>query len=73
MDTYDLHGYLLEDAINFVEKIIGEIRLSKMEKDVLIITGRGIIRKKLIEYLDLHKIEHRFELGNDGAIVISID
>ena len=69
----DLHGYTLEDAIDFVEREIGKIRLSGEEKDLLVITGRGVIRIELIKYLSSHNINHRFQLGNDGAILIFVD
>ena len=71
--TIDLHGYKLEDAILLVEKEIGRIRMSGTEGDLHIITGRGVIRKELIKYLKAHKIDHDFELGNDGAIIIRVD
>lgn len=71
--TIDLHGYKLEDAIIFVEREIGKIRLSGIESDLHVITGRGVIRVELIKYLEDHDIDHNFELGNDGAIIIRVD
>ena len=71
--TIDLHGYLLEDALIFVEREIGKIRLSGMESDLHVITGRGVIRIELLKYLKQHDIDHSFELGNDGAIIIRVD
>ena len=69
----DLHGYLLEDALTLVEREIGIIRMSGIESDLHIVTGRGVIRKELINYLKKHNIDHNFELGNDGAIMIRVD
>lgn len=69
----DLHGYSLEDAIILVEREIGRIRLSGVESDLHIITGRGVIRIELLKYLQHHDIDHSFELGNDGAIIIRVD
>lgn len=71
--TFDLHGYNLEDAIKLVEREIGRIRLSGQEIDLHIITGRGVIRKELIAYLKDHDIDHDYELGNDGAIMIRVE
>ena len=71
--TIDLHGYLLEDALIFIEREIGKIRLSGIESDLYVITGRGTIRIELIKYLKQHDIDHSFELGNDGAIIIRVD
>ena len=44
----DLHGYTLEEAIIAVEREIGLIRLTGIEEDLLVITGRGVIRIELI-------------------------
>ena len=73
MKKIDLHGFTLEDALTLVEKEIGKIRLKGVEDDLLVITGRGVIRIKLIEYLRLNNIDHNFEWGNDGAIHIRVD
>ena len=73
MKKIDLHGHKLEDAIILIEAEIGKIRLSGKENDLLVITGRGIIRKVLIQYLKDNEIDHNFEWGNDGAIHIRVD
>ena len=69
----DLHGYTLEDALIFVEREIGHIRMSGFESDLHVITGRGVIRIALLKYLRDHDIDHNFELGNDGAIIIRVE
>ena len=73
MKTIDLHGYTLEDALILVEREIGKIRLRGVEDDLLVITGRGIIRVELMNYLKNNNIDHNFEWGNDGAIHIRVD
>ena len=73
MKKIDLHGFKLEDAIEHIESEIGKIRLSGKEDDLLVITGRGVIRNVLIQYLKDHDIDHNFEWGNDGAIHIRVD
>ena len=73
MKEIDLHGYTLEDALILVEKEIGSIRLAGIESDLLIITGRGVIRGELIKYLKANDIDHNFKWGNDGAIFIRVD
>jgi dsDNA-specific endonuclease/ATPase MutS2 len=73
MKKIDLHGYQLEEALIIVEKEIGKIRIKGIEDDLLVITGRGVIRIKLIEYLENNEIDHNFEWGNDGAIHIRVD
>ncbi|MCY4523382.1 MAG: Smr/MutS family protein [Halobacteriovoraceae bacterium] len=73
MPEYDLHGYKLDEAIRFVESIIGKVRLEGKEEVVKIITGRGIIRSALVNYFKKNQIQFDFELGNDGALVVEID
>ena len=73
MKEYDLHGFKLDEAKDFVENLIGKIRLDKKQEIIKIITGRGIIRKELIEYFNKHGIDYFFEPGNDGAMIIDVD
>ena len=69
----DLHGFTLEKALILVEREIGRIRLRGVEEDLHIITGRGVIRIELLKYLKNNDIDHNFEPGNDGAIIIRVD
>ena len=69
----DLHGFTLEDALILVEREIGRIRLRGVEEDLHIITGRGVIRIELLKYLKNNDLDHGFEPGNDGAIIIRVD
>ncbi|MBP9674399.1 MAG: Smr/MutS family protein [Bacteriovoracaceae bacterium] len=73
MKTYDLHGKTLEEALIFVEYIIGQIRLSGKSQTIKVITGRGIIREKLTGYLESQNIQWEFEWGNDATFIIEID
>ena len=73
MLTIDLHGYLVEDAIEEVENIIGKIRLEGREEVIKVITGHGKIQKQLMFYLLEHDIEHIFEPGNMGAYIITVE
>lgn len=73
MPEYDLHGYKLDQAMKFVESLIDKIRLEGREEVVKIITGRGVIRSKLIDYFKNYQIHFDFEMGNDGALIVEID
>lgn len=73
MKEYDLHGFKREEARNFVEDLIGKIRLDEKPDIIKIITGRGVIRKDLIAYFKKHHIDYFFEPGNDGAMIVEID
>ncbi len=74
MDTFDLHGLKLEEAITLVEQVIGRIRMGGCQEEMVrIVTGHGIIKRILIEYLENHQIDFATELGNDGALILSVD
>ncbi|MBT6326117.1 MAG: Smr/MutS family protein [Bdellovibrionales bacterium] len=73
MKTYDLHGFTLEEALKLMDKVVGECRLEGGEHILCIITGRGIIRTKITKYFETNKIDYRFELGNDGAYIITVE
>ena len=73
MPEYDLHGYKLDEAIKFVQSLIDKTRLDGREEVVKIITGRGVIRSKLIDYFKTYQIHVQFEMGNDGALIVEID
>lgn len=73
MQTIDLHGYLVDDAIELIENEIGKIRLAGREDCIKVITGHGKIQKQLMFYLLDHGIEHMFEPGNKGAMIITVD
>lgn len=73
METYDLHGYKLEEAINFVEKVIGEVRLKNEERVVKFITGHGVIRKELKKYFDNNDIEYFVDWASEAVLIVTID
>lgn len=73
MTTYDLHGHTVEEAFKLMDKVIGACRLEGGEHVLCIITGRGVIRQKIKQYFDNHNIDYRFELGNDGAYIITVE
>jgi DNA-nicking Smr family endonuclease len=69
----DLHGFTVEEALKEVEQILFyQWRLGlESGAQVEIITGRGKIKKALIEYLKKQKIDFYIPMGNAGMIVIS--
>ena len=69
----DLHGHKLEEGLELIEREIGRIRLSGIPSDLHVITGRGVIRVELKKYLERNDIDHNYEWGNDGAIIIRVD
>jgi len=69
----DYHGFTIDEALQSVELIIGEIRNNNETKDVTFITGRGPIRKAVIVLLKEYKLDPHIKLGNTGAVIVTID
>lgn len=66
----DLHGDTVEEALARVEDALCD----NVNNRVIIkaITGKGDIRKALQQYLDQVGVKWRFQLGNDGCIIMEI-
>ena len=73
MREYDFHGMTVEEALKKMETIIGDVRIDGNCEDVRIITGRGPIRNAILKLCDEYDFDHDFELGNDGALYITIE
>ena len=69
----DLHGFTVEEALKEVEQILFyQWRLGlESGAQVEIITGRGKIKKALIEYLKKQKIDFYVPMGNAGVVIIT--
>jgi DNA-nicking Smr family endonuclease len=73
MKSRDLHGYTVQEALQFMDNLLGECRLKGGEHVYRIITGHGKIQAELAKYFKNNEIEYRFELGNNGAYMITIN
>jgi DNA-nicking Smr family endonuclease len=73
MNEIDLHGYLLEDALEEVHRLIARVRMSGHPQQVRIITGHGPIRESVKQLLTSYGIEHNIMIGNTGTIVAVVD
>jgi len=69
----DFHGYLLSDAIQEVELIIGDIRNRGVTEQVEFITGHGKIQIAITELFNSYHISYNIQLGNSGVVVATID
>lgn len=69
----DFHGYLLADAIQEVELIIGDIRNRGVTEQVEFITGHGKIQIAITELFNSYHIAYNIQLGNSGVVVATID
>lgn len=73
MDTYDLHGLLQEEAFKLIDQVISQARLKQTALQVRLITGRGIIRDKLPEFLRQYDLKAALEWSSDAAFILTID
>ncbi len=73
MITRDFHGYSLAHALHELEATIALIRCEGRPQDVEFITGRGIIRDRIIIQLKEYDIQPSLKLGNSGVVKAYID
>ena len=73
MISKDYHGYPLKDAIDDLERVIGDVRLSGRSEHAEFITGYGIIRAAFHSILKVHGLDPAYKLGNEGIIVVTIE
>ncbi|KKM08141.1 hypothetical protein LCGC14_1726880 [marine sediment metagenome] len=73
MITKDYHGYPLNDAIDDLNRIIGEVRMSSRTEYAEFITGFGVIRAALHSTLKVHGLDPSYKIGNEGIIVVTIE
>lgn len=69
----DFHGWTLDDAVQEVHNIVGEIRMKNSQANVEFITGHGIIREEIMTVLEAYDIPAQIQWGNSGVIVALID
>lgn len=69
----DFHGLTLDEAVQTLHNIVGEIRNNNETEDAILITGRGPIRKEVIRLLKEYKLKPEVQLGNTGVVVVMID
>ena len=72
--TIDCHGMKAEVAMDVIATALWGFNHSG--KELYVITGTGVIRDSLIRYLNdishLTKFHWKFELNNEGCIIIQI-
>lgn len=73
MISKDYHGFLLDDAINDLNCVIGEVRMADRTEYAEFITGYGVIRAALHSMLKVHGLDPSYKLGNEGTIVVTIE
>ena len=72
MITRDFHGWTVEDSINEVHRIIGNVRMLGIEEQVEFITGHGIIQNAIMGELVLQGLNPSIQLSNSGVVTVVI-
>jgi len=68
----DFHGWLLEDALEEVHKIVGDVRQQHSLQHAEFITGRGLIRQAILTLLEEYTLRPDLQWGNDGVVIVTI-
>lgn len=69
----DYHGWLAEDALKDIDKIIGQVRLSGAQEQAEFVTGFGKIQHQVFEALESYSLEPEYKTSNQGSILVVID
>ena len=69
----DFHGFLLEDAIDAVHGIIGEVRVSGRAEDAEFVTGHGKIQREVLALCEQYGLDARVSWTNSGVINVTIE
>ena len=71
----DLHGFITDDIFDKIDQFIMQNK-DKEEVCVIVGKGRGLVKQKVIEYLELGEYPWSYEKNygqvNDGALVIDL-
>jgi hypothetical protein len=68
MSRIDFHQTSLEEALEKVHQIVGEVRLNNDSVEYRFITGNGIIKPALITILKVYGIQVEEEWTNSGVV-----
>lgn len=69
----DFHGWSVNDALQEVELIIGQVRKSGKTEQAEFVTGYGTIRQAINNLLEKYSLSSSYKLGNNGVIVAIIE
>jgi hypothetical protein len=64
----DFHGYRLDEAIQCVHSLVGNVRKEFVTEECELITGHGIIRDKVLETLRGYGLYPSIKIGNSGVV-----
>ena len=69
----DFHGWLLEDALQEIDVIVGNVRNNQKSEQAEFITGRGVIREAILNLLLDYGLKAEYQWGNDGVVTTTIE
>jgi len=69
----DFHGYDLEDALDAVHFIIGDVRSAGRTESAEFITGHGVIQKELLALCKQYGLTANVSWSNTGVINVTIE
>ena len=69
----DFHGYELEDALDAVHFIIGDVRSAGRTESAEFITGHGVIQKELLALCKQYGLTANVSWSNTGVINVTIE
>jgi len=69
----DFHGYKLEDAVDAVHAIVGDVRTAGRTESAEFVTGHGVIQKELISLCEQYGLTANVSWSNSGVINVVIE
>lgn len=69
----DLHGHYLDEAINQVHLIVGQVRMTEQPEDWCFITGSGVLQSAVIKELESYGLKTHVPAENLGVIHVNIE
>ena len=69
----DFHGWMPDDAVNEIHRMIGEARMSGKTTQITFITGNGKIKQIVFDICESYGILCREKIGNIGTLVAIVE
>jgi hypothetical protein len=73
MIRHDFHGWTLRDAVQEIDRIVGDVRGKGSVKQAMLITGNGVIKHAIMEKLKEYKLNPEEQWGNTGVVQVVIE
>jgi len=74
MKTYDFHGMTKEELEVSVDLIVGTVRVNNSEINYKFITGEGVLKEHLKNYLkEEYNLNYREAHNSSGIITVTVE